>query len=81
MSFFSEFPGERTQLSEKATQPTGLRFFSSQTSLLTPHRRLKGMASFASRLGQKSLAANVVVFMKWGNKGMRILERTMGPTS
>src|SRR5437867_12757811 len=43
---------EQQRQNRKATQPCGRRFFSAQTSLLTP------------RMGRKSIALDVVVFMK-----------------
>ena len=45
-----------------SAQPAGRQFFFGQTSLLTPYRSTAGYAR-RSRLAEKSLAANVIVFV------------------
>ncbi len=57
---------EQRSQNRKATQPFGRRFFLAPDFVAHSLQTLKVCASLASRLGQKSLAANVVVFMKWG---------------
>src|SRR5207247_10989655 len=58
-------------------QPGGRQVFFTQTSLLAPHRSTAGYARvpvrkhLTPRLGEKSLAANVVVFMPQTTKAFR----------
>ena len=47
-----------------SAQPGGRQVFFAQTSLLAPHRSTGGIcSSLTPRLGEKSLAANDIVFM------------------
>ena len=68
-------PGQRAVTDEQrshrpnSAQPGRRQVFFAQTSLLAPHRSIVGYAlmpvrkHLAPRLGEKSLAANVIVFM------------------
>src|SRR6266571_5023192 len=62
-------------------QPGGRQFFFGQTSLLAPYRSTAGYARrsrlLAPRLGEKSLAANFIVFMFMTTKFQRSAERRL----
>src|SRR5437867_12382218 len=61
---------EQQRQNRKATTPAGGGSFRPRRrcSRLIPTGRERVCASLAPRLGRKSLAANVVVFMKWSTK-------------
>src|SRR5437867_12278536 len=61
---------EQQRQNRKATTPAGGGSFRPRRrcSRLIPTCRERVCASLAPRLGRKSLAANVVVFVKWGTK-------------
>src|SRR5881396_3245992 len=67
-----------------SAQPGGRQVFFTQTSLLAPHRSTAGYARvpvrkhLTPRLGEKSLAADVIVFMPQTTKLLRLRFRLGG---